>query len=136
MSNKQLNDIMKRSPDQKIVGRRWVLTEKVIQSKQDHKARSVVQGCQEDKGYIRTRCAHGIERRLLHDALSSSSRRLGTYNVFEMLNQRISSQMASRDNGCCGCQYKKIRLLGRNQGECLLQVARSTGRKMLDVRWS
>ena len=54
LSNKQLNDIMKRSPDQKIVGIRFVLTEKVIQSKQDYKARSVVQGCQEDKGYIRT----------------------------------------------------------------------------------
>ena len=30
LSQKQLNDIMKRNPDQKIVGTKWVLTEKVI----------------------------------------------------------------------------------------------------------
>ena len=51
---KQLNDIRKRNPDQKIVRTRWVFTEKVIQGKPDNKARLVVQGCQEDKGHIRT----------------------------------------------------------------------------------
>ena len=50
LSKKQLNDIMKRNPDQKIVGTRWVFTEKTIQGKPDYKARLVVQGCQEDKG--------------------------------------------------------------------------------------
>ena len=45
---------MKRNPDQKIVGTKWVLTEKVIEGKQGYKAKLVVQGCQEDKGYIRT----------------------------------------------------------------------------------
>ena len=39
MSKKQLNDIMKRNPDQKIVGTRWVFTEKTIQGKPDYKAR-------------------------------------------------------------------------------------------------
>ena len=32
-SKKQLNDIIKRNPDQKIVGTRWVFTEKTIQGK-------------------------------------------------------------------------------------------------------
>ena len=54
LSKKQLNDIMKRNPNHNIVGTRWVFTEKVIQGKPDCKARLVVQGCQEDKGYIRT----------------------------------------------------------------------------------
>ena len=40
---KQLNEIMKRNPDQKIVGTRWVLTEKVIQGTQDYKAKLVGQ---------------------------------------------------------------------------------------------
>ena len=44
LSKKQLNDIMKRNPDQKIVGTRWVFTEKTIQGKPDYKARLVVQG--------------------------------------------------------------------------------------------
>ena len=74
LSKKQLNHIMKRNPDQKIVGTRWVFTGKVIQGKPDNKARLVVQGCQEHKGYIQDRCAHWIARRLLHDALSSSGR--------------------------------------------------------------
>ena len=78
LCKKQLNATMKRNPDQKIVGTRWVQTEKVIQGKQDYKARQVVQRCQDDnKGYIKTDAPTG-ERRLLHSALSSSSRRLGT----------------------------------------------------------
>ena len=56
---KQLNDIMKRNPDQKIVGTKWVLTEKVIQGKQDNKAKSVVRASQEDKGKIRTDAPKG-----------------------------------------------------------------------------
>ena len=43
-----------------------------------------------------------------------------------MLSQRTSSQTASRDCCCCGC-LTKIRLLGRNQGKCLLLLVRSTG---------
>ena len=35
LSKTQTNQIMKRYPSQKIVGTRWVLTEKVIQGKQD-----------------------------------------------------------------------------------------------------
>ena len=41
-------------PRQKIVGTRWLFTETAIQGKPDCKARLVVQGCQEDTGYIRT----------------------------------------------------------------------------------
>ena len=43
LSKGQLNDSMKRNSNQKIVGARWVLTEKVIHGKQDYKARFVVQ---------------------------------------------------------------------------------------------
>ena len=50
LSKKQLNDITKRNPDQKIVGTRWVFTEKTIQGKADYKARLVVQGCQRGQG--------------------------------------------------------------------------------------
>ena len=53
LSKKQLN------ADQKIVGTRWVFTEKTIQGKPDYKARLVVQGRQEDKGYIRTEAPTG-----------------------------------------------------------------------------
>ena len=42
LSKGQLNDSMKRNSNQKIVGTRWVLTEKVIQGKKDYKARFVV----------------------------------------------------------------------------------------------
>ena len=38
LSKKQLNDIMKRNPDQQIVRTRWVFTEKTIQGKPDYKA--------------------------------------------------------------------------------------------------
>ena len=44
------------------------MTEKFIQGKQDYKARLVVQGCHEDKGYIRTDAPTG-SRDLLHDGL-------------------------------------------------------------------
>ena len=97
LSKKQLNDIMKRNPDKKIVGTRWVLTEKVIQAKQDYKARLVVQGCQEDKGLREDGCAHGMERRLLHDDLSSSSRRQD-YNVFDAQSAYLDETRASV---CC-----------------------------------
>ena len=42
LSKRQLNDIMKRNSDQKIVGTRWVFTEKTIQGKPDYKVRLVV----------------------------------------------------------------------------------------------
>ena len=57
-----------------------MFTEKAIQGKPDYKARLVVPGCQED-GLHQDRCAHWIARRLLHDALSSSSKRLGLQRV-------------------------------------------------------
>ena len=126
LSKKQLNDIMKRNPDQKIVGTRWVFTEKTIQGKPDYKARLVVQGCQEDKGYIRTDAPTG-SRDAFFMTLSAASQ-----NVLGLPSQRTSSQTASRDCCCCGC-LTKIRLLGRSQGKCLLLLVRSTGREMLDV---
>ena len=75
LSKKQMNDIMKRNQDQKIVGTRWVFTEKTIQGKPDYKARLVVQGCQEDKGYIRTDAPTGSRDAFLM-TLSSISKRL------------------------------------------------------------
>ena len=77
LSKEQLNDIMKRNPDQKIVGTRLVLTEKVIQGQarlQGQIGRAVVSRGQ---GLHQDGCADRIERRLHHDALGSSSRRLG-----------------------------------------------------------
>ena len=69
LSKMQLNDIMKRNPDEKIVGTRWVFTEKTIQGKPDYKAR------------YQDRCTHWIARRLFHDAVSGSSKRLGLQRV-------------------------------------------------------
>ena len=97
-----------------------MFTEKTIQGKPDYKARH------------QDRCTHWIARRLFHDALGSSSKRLGL-QACSMLSQRISNQTASRNCCCCGC-LTKIRLLGRSQGKCLLLLVRSTGREMLDVR--
>lgn len=50
LTESELKQILKRNPHQKIVGTRWVLTPKGA----DYKARLVVQGCQEDKTYIRS----------------------------------------------------------------------------------
>ena len=68
---------MKRNPDQKTVGTRWVITEKTIQGKPDYKGRLVVQGCQEDKGYIRTDAPTGSRDAFFMTLFSSSSKRLG-----------------------------------------------------------
>ena len=45
LSKTQLDDIMTRGPNQKILRPRWVLTERVTQENEDYKARLVVQGC-------------------------------------------------------------------------------------------
>ena len=50
LTEAELQRILKQNPHQKIVGTRWVLTPKGA----DYKARLVVQGCQEDKTYIRS----------------------------------------------------------------------------------
>ena len=82
LSKKQLNDTMKPNPDQKIVRTRWVFTEKVIQGKPDYKARLVVQGCQEDKGYIRTDAPTG-SRDAFFTTLSAAAQNGWVYNVFD-----------------------------------------------------
>ena len=93
LSKKQLNDIMKRNPDQKIVGTRWVFTEKTIQGKPDYKARLVVQGCQEDKGYIRTDAPTG-SRDAFFMTLSAASQSDWDFTACSMPSQRTSSQTA------------------------------------------
>ena len=82
MSKKPLNDIMKRKPDPKIVGTRWVFTENVIQGKPDYKARLVVQGCQEDKGHIRTDASTGL-RDAFFMTLSAAAQDGWDCNVFD-----------------------------------------------------
>ena len=95
---------MKRNPDQKIVGTRLVFTEKVIQGKPDYKARLVVQGCQEDKGHIRTDAPTG-SRDAFFLTLSAAAQSGWDYSVFDA-SQRTSSQTASRDCCCCGSHTK------------------------------
>ena len=68
---------MKRNPDQKIVGTRWVFTEKVIQGKPDYKTRLVVQGCQEDKGYIKTNAPAGSPDAFFKTLSAATQKRLG-----------------------------------------------------------
>ena len=82
LSQKQLNDIIKRNPDPKIVGTRWVFTEKVIQGKPDYKAWLVVQGCQEDKGHIRTDASTG-SRDAFFMTLSAAAQDGWDYKVFD-----------------------------------------------------
>ena len=81
LSKKQLNDIMKRNPDQKIVGTRWVFTEKVIPGQARRQGSTGRARVSRGQGIHQNRCAHWIARRLLHDALSSSSKRLGLQRV-------------------------------------------------------
>ena len=90
LSKKQLNDIMKRNPDQKIVGTRWVFTEKTIQGKPDYKARLVVQGCQEDKGYIRTDAPTG-SRDAFFMTLSAAAQSGWDYSVFDAQSAYLQS---------------------------------------------
>ena len=134
LSKKQLNDIMKRNPDQKIVGTRWVFTEKTIQGKPDYKARLVVQGCQEDKGHIRTDAPTG-SRDAFFMTLSAAAQSGWDYSVFDAQSAYLQSDGIKRllllrmphNTG-------SIRLLGRSQGKCLLLLVLSTEREMLDVR--
>ena len=95
LSKKQLNDIMKRNPDQKIVGTRWVFTEKTIQGKPDYKARLVVQGCQEDKGYIRTDAPTG-SRDAFFMTLSAASQSGWDYGVFDAQSAYLQSDGIKR----------------------------------------
>ena len=95
LSKKQLNDIMKRNPDQKIVGTRWVFMEKTIQDKPDYKARLVVQGCQEDKGYIRTDAPTG-SRDAFFMTLSAASQSGWDYSVFDAQSAYLQSDGIKR----------------------------------------
>ena len=95
LSKKQLNDIMKRNPDQKIVGTRWVITEKTIQGKPDYKARMVVQGCQEDKGYIRTDAPTG-SRDAFFMTLSAAAQSGWDYSVFDAQSAYLQSDGIKR----------------------------------------
>ena len=95
LSKRQLNDIMKRNPDQKIVGTRWVFTEKTIQGKPDYKARLVVQGCQEDKGYIRTDAPTG-SRDAFFMTLSAASQSGWDYSVFDAQSAYLQSDGIKR----------------------------------------
>ena len=95
LSKRQLNDIMKRNPDQKIMGTRWVITEKAIQGKPDYKARLVVQGCQEDKGYIRTDAPTGSRDAFLM-TLSAAGQSGWDYNVFDAQSAYLHSDGIKR----------------------------------------
>ena len=123
---------MKRNPDQKIVGTRWVITEKTIQGKPDYKARMVVQGCQEDRGYIRTDAPTG-SRDAFFMTLSAAAQSGWDYSVFDAQSAYLQSDGIKR-LFLLRMPHKKIRLLGRSQGKCLLLLVRSMGREMLDAR--
>ena len=132
LSKKQLNDIMKRNPDQKIVGTRWVFTEKVIQGKPDYKARLVVQGCKEDKGYIRTDAPTG-SRDAFFMTLSAAAQSGWDYSVFDAQSAYQQSDGTKR--------LLLLRMPHKNQppgDEAGASVCcywfESTGREMLDVR--
>ena len=95
LSKKKLNDIMKRNPDQKIVGTRWVITEKTIQGKPDYKARLVVQGCQEDKVYIRTDAPTGSRDAFLM-TLSAAAQSGWDHSVFDAQSAYLQSDGIKR----------------------------------------
>ena len=130
LSKKQLNDIMKRNPDQKIVGTRLVFTEKVIQGKPDYKARLVVQGCQEDKGHIRTDAPTG-SRDAFFLTLSAAAQSGWDYSVFDA-SQRTSSQTASRDCCCCG-SHTKNPPPGTKPGPVYIAIGSIYGRETLGL---
>ena len=88
-------------------------------------------GVKRDKGYIRTECAHLIARPILHDALSSSSKRLGLQRV--RCSVSVPPVRRHRETIAVADASQKIHLLGRSQGKCLLLLVRPTGREMLDV---
>ena len=112
-------------------GDQMCATEKTIQGKPDYKAPLVVQGCQEDKGYIRTDAPTG-SRDAFFMTLSAAAQDGWDYNVFDAQSPYLHSDGIER--------LLLLRmphtnpLLGRNQGKWLLQLVRSTRREMLDVR--
>ena len=132
LSKKQLNDIMKRNPDQKIVGTRWVFTEKTIQGKPDYKARLVVQGCQRTRGYIRTDAPTASRDAFFMTLSAASQSGLGLQCVRCPVS--VPPVRWHQETVAVADASQKIRLLGRSQGKCLLLLVRSTGREMLDVR--
>ena len=95
LSKQQLNDIIKRTPDQKIVGIRWVFTEKTIQGKPDYKAGLVVRGCQEDNGYIRTDAPTG-SRDAFFMTLSAAAQSGLDYSVFDAQSAYLQSDGIKR----------------------------------------
>ena len=68
--------------------------EKVIQGKQDHKARSPAQGCQEDKSYIRTD-APTWSRNAFFMTLAAAAQDGSDYKVF-YAQSAFSSRIALR----------------------------------------
>ena len=115
---------MKRNPDLKIVGTRWVSMEKFIQGKPDYRARLVVQGCQEDKGHIRTDAPIG-SRDAFFVTLSEAAQDGWDYNVFDAHSAYLQSDGIER--------LLLLRMPHTNPPPGTLLV-RSTGREMLDVR--
>ena len=94
-----------------------MLTEKVIQGKQDNKARFVVQGCQEDKGHIRTDAPTG-SRNAFFMTLAAAAKVGWDYTRFDAQSAYLQS------DGIEGLlllrmPHKKTSLLRRSQGRCL-----------------
>ena len=71
------------------------LTERVIQGKQDYKARLVVQGCQEDKGYIRTDALTG-SRDAFFMSLAAAAQDGWDHNVFDARSASLQSDGIER----------------------------------------
>ena len=120
LSKKQLNDIIKQNPDQKIVGTRWVFTEKVIQGKPDYKVRMVVQGCQEDKGYIRTGALIG-SRDAFFMTLSATAQDGWHYNVFDAQSAYHQSDSIERPIAVADSLTKNP-TLGTKRGQVFVAV--------------
>ena len=95
------------------------------QGKPDYKARLVVQGCQEDKCYIRTDAPTG-SRDAFFMTLSEAAQSGWDYSVYDAQSAYLQSDGIKR--------LLLLRILGRSQGKCLLLLVRSTGRETLDVR--
>ena len=72
-----------------------LFTEKTIQGKPDYKARLVVQGCQEDKGYIRTDAPTG-SRDAFFMTLSAASQSGWDYSVFDAQSAYLQSDGIKR----------------------------------------
>ena len=102
--------------------------EKVIQGKQDYMARLVVQGCQEGKGYIRTDTPTG-SRDAFFMTLAAVAQDGWDYNVFDARSAYLQPDGIERL--LLLRMPHKSPSLGRNQGKCLLQLVRTTGREML-----